>query len=60
MFTGDVRSYLTNLYLTNLSEIQNALVRTKSFQHLSYFEIQQHFSFNNQNLRQLFGKFQVT
>ena len=29
MFSGDVRCYITNLYLTNLREIQNALIRTK-------------------------------
>ena len=37
--------HFTNLYLTNLRQIQNALFRTQQFRYSSYFEIQAAFLF---------------
>ena len=37
----------TNLYLTNLRQIQNASLRTQQFRFSSYFETRQHFYFKN-------------
>ena len=47
----NLNQHLTNLYFTNLGQIQNVLIRTQEFLYLSYFETQSVEKFQNRHYR---------
>ena len=55
LYLTNLNMYLTNLYLTILRRIQNALSRTHHFNICFILELKQHLYFKNQNLWWLFG-----